>query len=65
MKTLNLTLKNMDKIPTAEEWLSNHNELSMYDVVDFDEGGYNGVDERKLYKIMFEFTAIYVRHYIV
>jgi hypothetical protein len=39
-------------IPTAEEWLSNNKEMSMYDVASHDEGGYLGIDEKALYKIM-------------
>jgi hypothetical protein len=49
-----------DKIPSAEEWLSNHKELSSYDVAYHDEGGYQGVDENKLYKIMIEFAKLHV-----
>jgi hypothetical protein len=49
-----------DKIPSAEDWLSNHKELSSYDVAYHDEGGYQGVDENKLYKIMIEFAKLHV-----
>ena len=49
-----------DRIPSAEEWLSNHKELSSYDVAYHDEGGYQGVDENKLYKIMIEFAKLHV-----
>jgi hypothetical protein len=49
-----------NRIPSAEEWLSNHKELSSYDVAYHDEGGYQGVDESKLYKIMIEFAKLHV-----
>lgn len=49
-----------NKIPTAEEWLLNHKELSIYDVADYDEGGYSGVNENKLYTIMIEFAQFHV-----
>jgi hypothetical protein len=49
-----------DTIPSAEDWLSNHKELSSYDVAYHDEGGYQGVDENKLYKIMIEFAKLHV-----
>lgn len=51
----------MSNIPTAEEWLSNHKELSMYDVEEYDEGGYIGVNENALYKIMIEFAKFHVK----
>jgi hypothetical protein len=44
-------------IPTAEEWLSNNKEMSMYDVLN-DEGGYLGIDEKALYKIMNEYANL-------
>ena len=47
-------------IPTAEEWLLNHKEMSKYDVADYDEGGYLGVNEKALYKIMIEFAKLHV-----
>jgi hypothetical protein len=47
-------------IPTAEEWLLNHKELSKYDVAEHDEGGYLGVNEDNLYKIMIEFAKLHV-----
>ena len=50
----------MEKIPTAEEWLLNHKEMSKYDVASYDEGGYLGVDEEALYKIMIEFAKLHV-----
>ena len=50
----------MGKIPTAEEWLLNHKEMSKYDVADYDEGGYSGVNEGVLYKIMIEFAKLHV-----
>ena len=50
----------MEKIPTAEEWLLNHKEMSKYDVEDYDEGGYLGVNENALYKIMIEFAKLHV-----
>jgi hypothetical protein len=50
----------MEKIPTAEEWLLNHKEMSKYDVEDYDEGGYLGVNEGELYKIMIEFAKLHV-----
>ena len=51
---------NMSTLPTAEEWLSNHKELSVHDVASYDEGGYLGVDERALYTIMVEFAKLHV-----
>jgi hypothetical protein len=48
-------------IPTAEEWLKNHNELSIYDVESHDEGGYLGVNEQALYKIMRKFAKFHVK----
>ena len=51
---------NIEKIPTAEEWLLNHKEMSKYDVASYDEGGYLGVDEEALYKIMIEFAKLHV-----
>lgn len=51
---------NMNTLPTAEEWLSNHKELSVHDVASYDEGGYLGVDERALYTIMIEFAKLHV-----
>ena len=53
--------ENMNAIPTAEEWLLNHKELSMYDVQEHDEGGYLGVNEKALYKIMTEFAKAHVK----
>jgi hypothetical protein len=50
----------MAQIPTAEEWLLNHKELSKYDVAEHDEGGYLGVNEDNLYKIMVEFAKLHV-----
>jgi len=50
----------MEKIPTAEEWLLNHKEMSKYDVAYCDEGGYLGVNEEALYKIMIEFAKLHV-----
>ena len=47
-------------IPTAEEWLSNNKEMSMYDVESHDEGGYLGIDEKALYKIMNEYAKFHV-----
>lgn len=44
----------------AEKFLENHPNLSFYDVVDFDEGGYLGVNESKLYTIMSEFARYHV-----
>ena len=49
-----------DKIPTAKEWLLNHKELSSHDVAYYDEGGYQGVDEDNLHKIMIEFAKFHV-----
>ena len=51
----------MNTIPTAEEWLLNHKELSMYDVEEHDKGGYLGVNEEALYKIMTEFAKAHVK----
>ena len=48
-----------NKIPTAEEWLLNHKELSIYHLEEYDEGGYLGVNEEALYKIMIEFTKLH------
>lgn len=50
----------MEKIPTAEEWLLNHKEMSKYDVESYDEGGYLGVNEGALYKMMIEFAKLHV-----
>jgi hypothetical protein len=50
----------MEQLPIAEEWLSNHKKLSKYDVVEHDEGGYLGVNEENLYKIMIEFAKLHV-----
>lgn len=50
----------MEKIPTAEEWLLNHKEMSKYDVASYDESGYLGVDEEALYRIMIEFAKLHV-----
>jgi len=47
-------------ILTAEEWLSNNKEMSIYDVASYDEGGYCGIDEKALYKIMIEFAKMHV-----
>ena len=47
-------------IPTAEEWLSNNKEMSVYDVASHDEGGYLGIDEKALYKIMNEYAKFHV-----
>ena len=49
----------MKQLPTAKEWLSNHKELSLHDVEYYDEGGYQGVNENKLYIIMIEFAKIH------
>jgi hypothetical protein len=46
-------------IPTAEQWLANHQQLSHYDVAEYDEGGYLGVNEAKLYQIMIEFAKMH------
>jgi len=43
---------------TAVEWLSNNKEMSMYDVASHDEGGYLGIDEKALYKIMNEYANL-------
>jgi hypothetical protein len=48
-------------IPTAEQWLANHQQLSHYDVAEYDEGGYLGVNEAKLYQIMIEFATMHVQ----
>jgi hypothetical protein len=45
---------------TAEQWLLNHKTLSVYGVVEFDEGGYLGVDDDKVYEIMIEFAKLHV-----
>lgn len=46
---------------TAEKWLTNHKELSIYKIEDHDEGGYSGVNEEVLYKIMIEFAKVHVK----
>lgn len=51
----------MSKIPTAEEWLDNHKELSEYDAESHDEGGYSGVNRQGLYRIMIEFAKLHVK----
>jgi hypothetical protein len=51
----------MKNIPTAEEFLLNHPELSQYDVAEYDEGGYLGVNENKLHQIMIEFAKLHVQ----
>jgi len=50
-----------NKVPTAEEWLLNHKDLSIYDVENHDEGGYLGVNKEAVYKIMIEFAKIHVK----
>jgi hypothetical protein len=47
------------RLPTAEEWLLNHKELSIYHVEEYDEGGYLGVNEEALYRIMVEFAKLH------
>jgi hypothetical protein len=49
-----------NKIPTAEEWLLNHDTLSQFDVEEHDEGGYLGINSNALYKIMIEFAKMHV-----
>jgi hypothetical protein len=49
------------RLPTAKEWLLNHKELSIYHLEEYDEGGYLGVNEEALYKIMIEFAKLYVQ----
>jgi hypothetical protein len=34
--------------------------MSKYDIEDYDEGGYLGVNEKALYKIMIEFAKLHV-----
>lgn len=51
----------MNKIPTAEEWLLNHKTLSHYQLAEYDEGGFAGIDEKKLYEIMVEFAKLHVQ----
>ena len=51
-------------IPTAEEWLSNNKEMSVYDVAEYDEGGYLGVNETALYKMMNEYAILKAKHYV-
>lgn len=58
---IKLKLISMNNLPTAEEWLNDHKELSKYDVASYDEGGYLGVDEYKLYQIMTEFAKLHVQ----
>lgn len=53
-----------NKIPTPEEWLASNKELSMYDVAEHDEGGYLGVNEKALYKIMNEYAILKAKHYV-
>lgn len=50
-----------NKIPTAEKWLLNHKQLSKHDVAEYDEGGYLGVNDNKLYEIMIEFAKLHVK----
>ena len=45
---------------TAEEWLTNHKDLSKYDLENHDEGGYLGINDSHLYKIMIEFAKLHV-----
>ena len=47
------------RLPTAKEWLLNHKELSIYHLEEYDEGGYLGVNEEALYKIMIEFAKLH------
>lgn len=49
------------EIPSAEQWLRNHKELSMYNVAEYDEGGYLGINENKLYQIMIEFATMHTQ----
>ena len=51
----------MNKTPTAEEWLLNHEELSVYDVEEYGEQGYLGVNKEILYTIMIEFAKLHVK----
>lgn len=46
-------------MPTAEQWLLKHKTLSVYDVASYDEGGYAGVEEEAVYKIMVEFAKFH------
>jgi hypothetical protein len=51
----------MNKLPTAEEWLTNHKELFKYSLELHDEGGYLGIDDDMLYKIMNEYAKLHVK----
>jgi len=49
------------EIPSAEQWLLNHKELSHHDLEEHDEGGYLGINENKLYQMMIEFATMHVQ----
>jgi len=54
----------MNNIPTPEEWLKNHKELSENDVALYDEDGYAGVDNKALYTIMEEYGKLMVKFHV-
>ena len=51
---------NPNKIQSPKDWLTNHKELSIYDVAEYDEGGYLGVNEQSLYKIMADYSQYHI-----
>lgn len=53
-----------NKIPTPEEWLASNKEFSKYDVAEHDEGGYLGINEKALYKMMNEYAILKAKHYV-
>lgn len=54
----------MNNIPTPEEWLKKHKELSENDVALYDEDGYVGVDNKALYTIMEEYGKLMAKFYV-
>lgn len=54
----------MNNIPTPEEWLKNHKELSENDVALYDEDGYAGVDNKALYTIMEEYGKLMAKFHV-
>ena len=41
---------------SAKKWLENHKTFSHYDLEDYDEGGYIGINEDNLHEIMEEYA---------
>lgn len=49
-----LNLKKMSKIPTVEEFQKN------YSIEYYDEGGYQGIEEKEVSKMLIEFAKLHV-----